>query len=695
MHLIHHDGVSVLFTTDEIRILQHGLKWIPHPDETDARKGLSQGIDDFIVRADLQTKNISSSDLDVWKEAYIYAHRKTIGAPMLSMDSAAIQNDPVIGPYAEHIRHVFEPHMGKQLKGSLTDEQKRVRKAIRNIRNSEQWVVKPADKNQGICLIELSIYITMLMTIVQDAETYHPVNEGDARDLIRGVAVTWNQICDRHESVIKSSQMFKDIVDFAGSPVRDIMRDSEKWYQYTSRMYAIPKVHKGKKDGVYSTRPLVQGFSCVQARMNRILARILYPLLSVTTSAILETTHAREAIQKFSIGNQIGKVFTADVEALYPNVPVDKVEESYRILIQEVRDCQWSEEVQNLHSWIWNDDTVDLVSDWIGCSLEPVVIRTILPFNTSFYRQAKGLPMGYSLSPWAACTVLWALCERPNRDLIHSQTWLFGRYIDDICLVTRADSVLDSKSSVERWLKIIYTDRLESIRLTVNQGAGTGSVPFLDLDIVMDNSSCIVDKMETVCFNKTTSLFRYIEESSLHPHQIFKATVQQEARRMMATTSRMERLQTTLRNVSIRYIQRDYHVGVIWSWIQETARKQMQKGWSARSNYHDRSSLRGQDISVSANPFVIAAGFDKPTDYIRKKPEKEASSEQLLPLRIPYTQQLQQLRPGKKLHDAHRDACRSLTATRAQLDPANRTRLNQLYTESDGSGAGKRYARMA
>ena len=100
VHLIHHDGVSVPFTTDEIRILQHGLKWIPHPDETDARKGLSQGIDDFIVRGDLQTKNINRSDPNVWKEAYIYAHKKTIGAPMLSMDSAAIQNDPVIGQFA-------------------------------------------------------------------------------------------------------------------------------------------------------------------------------------------------------------------------------------------------------------------------------------------------------------------------------------------------------------------------------------------------------------------------------------------------------------------------------------------------------------------------------------------------------------------------------------------------------------------
>ena len=65
--------------------------------------------------------------------------------------------------------------------------------------------------------------------------------------------------------------------------------------------------------------------------------------------------------------------------------------------------------------------------------------------------------MGYSLSPWAACVTLWAMCERPAANSIHEGFWLFGRYINDVILIAGEESGLESDDEVAEWLKTLYT----------------------------------------------------------------------------------------------------------------------------------------------------------------------------------------------------------------------------------------------
>ena len=46
----------------------------------------------------------------------------------------------------------------------------------------------------------------MLMTIVQDADTYHPVNEGDARDSIRGTPLRiLHETVDYEDNILEFS----------------------------------------------------------------------------------------------------------------------------------------------------------------------------------------------------------------------------------------------------------------------------------------------------------------------------------------------------------------------------------------------------------------------------------------------------------------------------------------------------------
>ena len=64
--------------------------------------------------------------------------------------------------------------------------------------------------------------------------------------------------------------------------------------------------------------------------------------------------------------------------------------------------------------------------------------------------------------------------------------WIHGRYIDVVILITRQESTLNWKEEVAVWLKVTYTDRLETIKLTATHGMNSDSVPFLFLDIETD-----------------------------------------------------------------------------------------------------------------------------------------------------------------------------------------------------------------
>ena len=87
-----------------------------------------------------------------------------------------------------------------------------------------------------------------------------------------------------------------------------------------------------------------------------------------------------------------------------------------------------------------------------------VVIKTATRSGFNSYSQEKGLAMGYSLSPVAAILAVRYRCELPMIGQIYSNTYLMGRYVDDITIVAPCDNPnFSSQAAVDRWLRSIYT----------------------------------------------------------------------------------------------------------------------------------------------------------------------------------------------------------------------------------------------
>ena len=664
VHVLSSEDTPINITTAQMQILAHGLKWVPHQDLLNARQPLVEGIEDLIARAKLQADVTVDEDvvMSEWKEALEYAKDKSLPHPFMKLDADELDTDPIIAPYAETMRELW-PSDETKFDQSLSEAQRIVKRTIQDLKEAKHWVIKPSDKNQGLCVIHQRMYTGMVYTLVQDAQTYAPMSELEAQNRVMSIVNHWQTIMEKFDDVIKGSSEWTEIVSFAAKPMSRLLKKKVEWTQFAATLYAMPKVHKKKKNGVYPCRPLVQGFATLQARLNRVLARVLYPLLASTDTAILETQHARDLIQKSHFPEDV-RVYSADVEALYPNVPTDLVPEAYLKLTEHLQ----SQDIE-LSNWITDETWKKLMVELIRWSLNPVVIKTVLPRGTSYYEQSQGLPMGFSLSPWAACVTLWAMCEHKAREMIRSQCWMMGRYIDDVILVIRNSSELKSVEEVQRWLIGIYTDQIPTIKLTVQ--AGDGLLTFLDLDLITDRESVVSGgKILTKCHHKEMSTFQYVEPSSLHPPATFKANVKQEAKRICLTTSRMMDVRNLICVTAAKYLRREYPIQKVNQWIREAISEEMSHdGWTAQRN----AQMTEWEPTEGVNPFIQAAGHKNVTEYIKGK--RRVKDINILPLRLPFSNQMQAMKLSRQLHELHEQALAQIRATK-QVDPERLDRLH-------------------
>ena len=108
-------------------------------------------------------------------------------------------------------------------------------------------------------------------------------------------------------------------------------------------------------------------------------------------------------------------------------------------------------EILSAAGWILEEDWHVVLTLLFEYALGGVVIKTATRSGFNYYSQEKELAMGYSLSPVAAILAVWYRCELPMIGQIYSNTYLMGRYIDDIIIVALSDNPnFSSQAAVDR-----------------------------------------------------------------------------------------------------------------------------------------------------------------------------------------------------------------------------------------------------
>ena len=179
------------------------------------------------------------------------------------------------------------------------------RKAIRELRDNQTIVIKPADKGSAVVILDREDYLTEGFKQLSDVNFYQKQD---------------SDLTEKHRTEV---QNFITKLYHEGEIDSSVMRYLTDDHCKTARLYLLPKIHKGKIPP--PGRPIVSANGCPTEKISQMVDHFLTPPTTTYIKSYVKDT--TDFIQKLS---QLGElppnclIATMDVTSLYTNIPNDE-----------------------------------------------------------------------------------------------------------------------------------------------------------------------------------------------------------------------------------------------------------------------------------------------------------------------------------------------------------------------------------
>lgn len=358
-----------------------------------------------------------------------------------------------------------------------------VMKAWENLQKDTRLYILQADKGGKTVLLSRAEYHAEALRQLSDTSTYKELTKEEVKEELSTTLAIRNGIINNllREGCITRSE--------AGRAKAEPYR--------IPPIYGLPKIHKEKRadSGTYPLR-LVLSASAGPTKILDMLAAEWASLIIKKIPGSLEDTRALIiAAEQLQGLPPITKLFSADVEALYPSIDWN---EGIAAAVNF-----YGEQYPYMLTWARNRSSLLPPSPRrFGEILSLVLKHNFFHFrDTRWFHQLKGTAMGCSISVFLANTFMYQrtryLIDSPPERLI----WM-GRYIDDIVGVYAGEL-----SEVE---PIFARTIGNGIKLTYVWG--DQEIEALDIRLKLDDGRIILDLYE-----KEAEGHQYLHSNSGHP----------------------------------------------------------------------------------------------------------------------------------------------------------------------------------
>lgn len=368
--------------------------------------------------------------------------------------------------------------------------------AITELKQLRDIVIKPADKNMGMTILDKSWYQAECDRVLGDQHTYAPVPAAQMPTIVSGLRHKLRQLLDTYQHVLPAD-------------VYKYMHASTMQTVHVPYLYLLPKVHKMEQvDRAHlhqlKGRPIAACHSWVTTSASIYLADVLnracysqFPQVlpdSITLVRLLEqTTVSKDAF-----------LVTFDVENMYPSID--------------------NAAAINACTQVVTDVDRNLVHELLSF----VMLNAYCQNNGQYSRQLKGTAMGTNVAPPYANIYVAVLLEAAAK--AQSAYWpaIYKRFIDDGFFVWEQDH-----ASLLQFLHLLNT-MLPNIKLTWS--ISSTQVDYMDLTItkVVDGDQA---KFVVSTYQKPHNRYLYIPYTSFHRPHVFKAFIKGELLRYAATNT--------------------------------------------------------------------------------------------------------------------------------------------------------------
>ena len=378
----------------------------------------------------------------------------------------------------------------------------------------DKIIIKPADKNLGIVLLDTDDYIKECTTHLADTSTYRLANAYPKQEIIKLI-----------QNVVISFK--KHLHDYDKRLYNYLLTQPKNARQ--PQFYGLPKIHK-KFTKVPPVRPIVSQCSSPLTPTAEFIDHVLQPLAQSYQDYIQNSTSLIRILEHTYVPDDAILV-SMDVCSLYPSIPQT---EMLKIIYQEM--------ISNQHLIAFDPNLIIRL-------LHINVNYTYFEFGSLTFQQIKGTSMGAPFSP----TIANIFMSVSIRKFLHTQSnkpLLIARYIDDIFMIWP-----HSMDSLQTFINNL-NDFDDSINYTSEHSQST--IVFLDLTIFKSPLFPVTNILDIKTFQKPRNLYQYLHYNSYHQKTTLKAIITGELTRYIRTNTMENNFIAMKRLFKKRLLARNY-----------------------------------------------------------------------------------------------------------------------------------------
>ncbi|CAF5111945.1 unnamed protein product, partial [Rotaria sp. Silwood1] len=356
-------------------------------------------------------------------------------------------------------------------------------------------IIRPADKNVGIVILESNVYESKVLQQLQDTEFYNKLNYIPSTQIFKRIKFELNQLFNNKQI---SFYILKLLL-----PMKPTC----------ATFYILPKLHKIKCPG----RPIVSGIQHVTSNISKYLERHLTPFIS----------HLHQiAIDEYQIDNYI---VLKDTNHLL--IEIENINKELNVKNLNIKNLTLiTGDITSLYTNIDQDDGISTLMKFIssythitnfplslnafGKLLDLVLKNNVFMFKGQYYHQVKGTAMGTALAPpyaniYVFCKEIVALKQFIKK---YSSRLLlrFFRFLDDIFILLLSNDIL-----IINELQHLLNSTNPNLKYTFE--ISKSNIHYLDVNIIKNST---LNRLETSLYVKPSNTFQYLQFSSSHPRHI-------------------------------------------------------------------------------------------------------------------------------------------------------------------------------
>ena len=517
-----HNYSKYELSADEIALLNKGLSFSPTPKISlpELRSQMLKYFNEFAKslrlkysRAQSRRKRRNTINPPPSTTATIYRRMKFL--PPMNPDTVVTRYSGFsqLETYIDNTKQSIVDNLteiASNSKHNLTTTQKSAIHQLKQVR--QDVIIKPADKNLGVVLMNTDDYVTQCLAHLTDKKTYRLITEYPTHHIKKQLLNTLTNY--KQLLLLHDRRLYKYLCEPTSR-------------SYIPRFYGIPKIHK-EFTTIPPLRPIVSQTQSLLTPSAKFIDHILQPIACSYPDYLHDSSTLSVRLQDTIVPDNSFLV-TLDVVNLYPSIPQEKC---LQVIYDELH--------ANRHLLIFDPNLVIKL-------LHLNISNTFFTFGNLTFQQISGTAMGAPFSPTIA-NIYMSVTLR--RFLQRQHPKLLQRYIDDIFLIWT-----DPVDSLHTFLKELNSFH-PNLRFTHH--SAHDSINFLDLSIYKGHHFNLTNILDTKTFQKRLNLYQYLHYTSNHPEKVFKAVIKGECIRYVRTNTTHKTYAAILVDFQKRLLKRNY-----------------------------------------------------------------------------------------------------------------------------------------